>query len=66
MKKWLLWGGLVLLLTILALGLIRTQQGQIGVGERAPDFTLTTFSGETYHLQELRGKVVVLNFWASW
>lgn len=66
MKKWLLWGGLVLLLTVLALGLIRTQQGQIGVGEKAPDFKLATFSGETYHLQELRGKVVVVNFWSSW
>lgn len=32
----------------------------------APDFTLTTFDGQKYALQDLRGKVIVLNFWASW
>lgn len=32
----------------------------------APAFTLTTFSGETYTLEKLRGKIVVVNFWASW
>ncbi|GAB4521294.1 MAG: hypothetical protein OHK0046_32490 [Anaerolineae bacterium] len=33
---------------------------------RAPDFTLTTFEGETFTLSEQRGQVVVLNFWGSW
>ena len=32
----------------------------------APDFTLTSFDGRTYTLTELRGKVVIINFWASW
>src|SRR5690606_35233576 len=32
----------------------------------APDFTLTTFDGESFHLSEYRGKVVVINFWSSW
>jgi len=32
----------------------------------APDFTLTTFDGTQVHLTDLRGKVVVINFWASW
>lgn len=32
----------------------------------APTFTINTFSGETYDLAKLRGKVVVVNFWASW
>src|SRR5574337_22371 len=39
---------------------------QVGAGEFAPDFTLTTFDGVTYKLANLRGKVVVVNFWASW
>lgn len=66
MKRLLLWGGLILLLMIVGLGLIRAQQGQVGQGEPAPDFELTTFEGETYRLSELEGKVVVVNFWASW
>ena len=32
----------------------------------APDFTLTTFDGQVIRLRDLRGKVVVINFWASW
>lgn len=32
----------------------------------APDWTLTTVRGETLSLSDLRGKVVFLNFWASW
>src|SRR5690554_3519895 len=32
----------------------------------APDFTLQTMDGEALTLSDLRGKVVVLNFWATW
>jgi len=33
---------------------------------RGPDFTLTNIDGKTHSLAEHRGKVVVLNFWATW
>lgn len=32
----------------------------------APDFTLRTLSGPNVRLQEQRGKVVMINFWATW
>jgi cytochrome c biogenesis protein CcmG/thiol:disulfide interchange protein DsbE len=36
------------------------------VGRPAAPFALTSYDGTTVQLSELRGKVVVLNFWASW
>ena len=36
------------------------------VGRVAPDFELTTVTGETLQLSALRGQPVVLNFWATW
>ena len=66
MKKILLWAGLVFLLLVLVVGLVRSQQGQVSIGEVAPDFELISFSGETYQISDFRGKVIVVNFWASW
>jgi cytochrome c biogenesis protein CcmG, thiol:disulfide interchange protein DsbE len=60
------WVGLGALLLLLFLGLLRSQRGQMKVGEAAPDFTLTTFDGKTYRLADLKGKVVLVNIWASW
>ncbi len=34
--------------------------------EPAPDFTLESLDGDTVQLSELRGKTVVIDFWATW
>lgn len=34
--------------------------------EGAPNFESKDLSGKTFQLKELQGKVVILNFWASW
>ncbi len=35
-------------------------------GDTAPDFTVEMFDGSHVTLSDLRGKVVLLNFWATW
>lgn len=35
-------------------------------GKPAPDFSTTTLAGEPWRLSEQQGKVIVLDFWASW
>jgi len=54
------------------LGLLPACERQAGVpeeaevGRPAPDFTLIDTAGKTWHLAELEGKLVFINFWATW
>jgi len=36
------------------------------VNSKAPDFTAKDMDGNTVHLSDLKGRVVLLDFWASW
>ena len=47
--------------------LVNSNSGEVGVDAKlAPDFTITTFDGESFTLSGLRGNVVMVDFWASW
>lgn len=49
---------------------VATQSGQsnsvITTGSTAPDFTLPDVDGKPFSLSSLRGKYVLIDFWASW
>ena len=62
----LVWVGVLGLLALVGVGLIRTQQGPVGVGSKPAPFTLRTFEGAEVNTADLIGQVVVINFWASW
>jgi cytochrome c biogenesis protein CcmG, thiol:disulfide interchange protein DsbE len=48
-------------------GKINTVGSLIRLGDRqAPNFTITSFSGQSLSLAQFRGKTVIVNFWASW
>lgn len=53
------------LLGLLAFGWIQRQAPPLEAG-LAPQFEIKTFDGQTLRLADLKGKPVVLNFWASW
>ena len=60
-------GGLVIL--ALAFGVVWLQSSKyepLVVGKSAPDFSLPDLQGKTQRLSDYRGKVVFLNFWATW
>jgi peroxiredoxin len=52
----------------MATNLLLSQSAQAATAlmSAAPDFTLRTLSGPNLRLQEQRGKVVLINFWATW
>jgi cytochrome c biogenesis protein CcmG, thiol:disulfide interchange protein DsbE len=64
--QFFIWLGVFALLGVVAFQMWQSHAGSLRVGQAVPDFTVKTFDGQSYHLADLRGKVVVINFWASW
>lgn len=57
---------LVAFLGLVGWGLSRQMQGAIQFGDKVPRFTATTFDGKAFDSSQYAGKVIVVNFWASW
>lgn len=58
--------GVLLVLVLVGIRLVQKDNDPVALGQAPRDFTLTTFSGDVIDTAELRGKVVLINFWASW
>lgn len=57
----------VLTVAILTFGFINEKPGTgLNVGDKAPELAFTTPQGKTLALSSLKGKVVLIDFWASW
>ena len=51
---------------VLYYGITEQADRPVLIGEVAPDFSVSSLEGTPLQLQQYRGKVVVLNFWATW
>jgi cytochrome c biogenesis protein CcmG/thiol:disulfide interchange protein DsbE len=68
-SKLIAFGAIVVLLVLLGYAVFGSRvslQPSPLVGSEAPDFTLNLFNGDVLRLSDLKGKAVLLNFWASW
>lgn len=69
LPRWVIVVAFVILVAFLALigwNLRLSQQGPIVIGQSVSPFTLSTFDGQSLSSAEMAGKVLVINFWASW
>ena len=60
--------GLVVIGIIVLMGvwMRNSKVERFGIGNQIPEITMTSFQGESYSLSQMRGKIIVINFWASW
>jgi peroxiredoxin len=60
---------LVLIVLMLVVGSLQQVVGQnigIEIGDKAPEIRLASVKGDTVALSSLKGKIVLIDFWATW
>lgn len=59
---------ILLLFTLIGYAFRQNLKGneELEIGDKAPDFQLESLTGERVKLSDLKGKVVLINFWATW
>jgi len=60
------WARSLLLAWVASAALASTAEAYPKIGQPAPDFTVTTYGGKVVSLADLRGDVILINFWATW
>ena len=63
MRRWLILGALVVGFASL---ILTNSPSKLPIPRPAPDFLLPDMSGQSVRLSQLKGKVVLLNVWATW
>lgn len=67
-NPWLLLLFVVIILAVVGVFAIKLTNNNLRISDDnpAPDFTIKTYDGSNFTLSQKLGKVVVINFWASW
>lgn len=56
----------LLVVALVAVFAYTIRDNTVGVGDKAPDFSIRTDSGQTISRSDFGGRLLVLNFWATW
>ncbi|MCT2563906.1 TlpA family protein disulfide reductase [Chryseobacterium herbae] len=59
-------GFLTLFSVLILTGYTAAQQAKIEIGQQAPEITLSKPDGSSFSLSSLKGKAVLIDFWATW
>ncbi len=65
-KNWPYFAGAAVFIVVVSYLVVTYRFAPVRVGMTAPNFTLKTVDGTVLRVSDFRGKVVMLNFWATW
>ena len=60
------WAVITVMVIVVSVHVFRSRPSVATVFPRAPNFALRTVDGQSYSRDDLHGKLVLLEFWASW